>query len=112
MNINEDNILLIEPSKWRYLLGYTLFLFRAVLWFCMTIVMAVTLYKSIRIIFGSNNFLQTNDLLLVIVFLIVLVLVGLFLFWEIKTFRPIKSLFKTHIQFFDEYIVFTNDRGF
>jgi len=106
--MNNNCILTIEPSKWRRLIKYVSFSYTTVFLFCMIILMATALYKSIKLSFNIGDLFSFINIGFSTVFL----LMSLFLFWGIKYFRLARSLFKTKIEFFDNCIEFTNIRGF
>jgi hypothetical protein len=110
--MNNNCILTIEPSKRRRIIEYVWFsysfLYTIALLVFMIFIIAVTIDNFIKLASNFNVLFCFVNIL----FLIALVIMGRSLFLHIKCLRLIRSLSKTKIKFYDDYIEFTNNKGF
>jgi hypothetical protein len=106
--MDDTAILTVEPRKWCHIIEYILFSYVIGLLLCIIFLTVTIINSFIKLAFHFNVFFC----LINIEILIVLGLIGLSLFFNIKSLKIVRSLFKTKINFYDNYIEFTNNKGF
>ncbi|OHB50056.1 MAG: hypothetical protein A2Y10_13980 [Planctomycetes bacterium GWF2_41_51] len=105
--MNNNCILTVVPSKWlcrlKILFSFLAFTFL----FCTIYLIAAELFTSLKLIF-IDNIITFLDVGLLFFFILLLLL----LFFYAKLLSLSIKFYKTKMEFFDDYIVFTNKSGF